>query len=90
MDGKFYVSTPLMAATENDDQALAVILLGHRADVNKRDWWQNTALLKAVQVGGISRNWIKIKKEINYNNTVTEINYKYGLRQLCFPTIKFR
>lgn len=53
MDGKFYVSTPLMAATENGDRHLAEILLRHGADVNKRDWWQSTALLKAVQIGSI-------------------------------------
>ena len=50
-DGKFYVSTPLMTAAENNDVPAAKSLIYSGADVNVKDWWQNTALLKAVQIG---------------------------------------
>ncbi len=52
-DGKFYVSTPLMTATENKDVNTAKVLIENGANVNLRDWWQNTALLKAVQTGSV-------------------------------------
>ena len=45
-----YLSTPLMATVENDDLPMTEILLRSGAEVDKRDWWMNTALLKAVQV----------------------------------------
>ena len=53
LDGKYYVSTPLMTAVENKDAAMARLLLDSGARVNERDWWQNSALLKAVQAGCI-------------------------------------
>jgi len=51
MDGRFYVSTPLMAAAETGDRRLASLLLRHGSRVDARDWWRSTALLKAVQSG---------------------------------------
>jgi ankyrin repeat protein len=51
MDGRYYVSTPLMAAAENGDRRLASLLLRHGSRVDARDWWRSTALLKAVQAG---------------------------------------
>lgn len=51
MDGRFYVSTPLMAAAESGDRRLATLLLRHGSRVDARDWWRSTALLKAVQSG---------------------------------------
>jgi len=50
-DGRFYVSSPLMAAAEMGDQRLASLLLRHGSRVDARDGWRSTALLKAVQSG---------------------------------------
>lgn len=82
MDGKFYVSTPLMAATENGDRHLAEILLRHGADVNKRDWWQSTALLKAVQVGSIELVELLLR-----NGADPNVENRFGGSALHYATI---
>lgn len=82
MDGKFYVSTPLMAATENGDKHLAEILLCNGANVNKRDWWQSTALLKAVQVGSI-----ELVKLLLEHGADPNVENRFGGSALHYATI---
>ncbi|KAK2169711.1 hypothetical protein LSH36_7g00013 [Paralvinella palmiformis] len=81
-DGKFYVSTPLMTAAENNDVLAAKSLICSGADVNVKDWWQNTALLKAVQIG--SRELVTLLLEHKANPNVVN---RFGGNSLHYAVV---
>ena len=82
LDGKYYVSTPLMTAAENKDLEIATLLLEKGAQVDQRDWWQNTALLKAVQCG--SKELVQLLLD---NGADPNVCNRFGGSALHYATI---